>query len=265
MFLGCQMTSFDDLHTFHASDQTLTDGAGIAFRAFMLIVTPLALELSMAVFAASPGLFRTNGRKPTTLAFVRAQVFFVMVVSHLTGVTVVVTGEKTRHLGDDVIMVVVHVEVNPFVFLRTGVDDIIVVLFRDDIDLILGQVGLKQFGLLDPTRFEKYVGILVKFPCQARLHRLLVVRYVLVLWIAIELGFGNHESSRHAQIVVVSYSYDGSFLFQVFLQIHFRAFAAFAPDRHADVNHVDFHRVVQSKLLIRLNDLFKLGENVFRG
>ena len=25
--LGCQMTSLDDLHTFHASDQTLADGS----------------------------------------------------------------------------------------------------------------------------------------------------------------------------------------------------------------------------------------------
>ena len=43
MFLGCLMTSIDNLHTFHASDQTLTDVAGIAFRPFMLIITPLAL------------------------------------------------------------------------------------------------------------------------------------------------------------------------------------------------------------------------------
>ena len=265
MFLGCQMTSIDDLHTFHASDQTLTDGAGIAFRPFMLIVTPLALELSMAVFATSPGVFRTNGRKSATLAFVRAQVFFAIVVSLLTDVAVVCTGKESGHLGDDVIMVVVHVEVYPFIFLRTGVDDIIVVLFRDDIDLILGHVRLEQFGLFDPTRTERYVGILVKFLCHTRLHRSTAIRHTLVLWIVIELGFGDDKGSRHAQIVVISYSYDGSFLFQVFPQIHFRALAAFAPDRHTDVNHIDFHRVVQSKLLIGLNDLFKLGENVFRG
>ena len=252
-------------HTFHASDQTLTDGSGIAFRPFMLIVTPLALELSMAVFTTSPGIFRINGRKSATLAFVRAQVFFAMVVSLLTGVAVVNAGKESGHLGDDVIMVLVHVEVYPFDFLWPGVDDIVVVLFRDDIDLIPGHVRLKQFGLFDPTRTERYVGILMKFPCQRRLQRSVRHSYMTVARVVIELGFGNHESSRHAQIVIVSYSYDGSFLFQVFLQIHFRAFAAFAPDRHADVNHVDFHCVVQSKLLIGLDDLLKLGENVFRG
>ena len=138
MFRGCQMTSIDDLHTFQASGQTLTDAAGIAFTAFMLIVTPLAVELSMAVFATSPGLFGTNGRKPATLAFVRAQVFFAIVVSLLAGVVVVVTGKESGHFSDDVIMVVVHVEVYPFVFVWPGVDDIVVVLFRDDIDLVFG-------------------------------------------------------------------------------------------------------------------------------
>ena len=59
----------------------------------------------------------------------------------------VVAGEKSGHLGDDVIMVVVYVEVNFLVVLRTRVDDVIVVLFRHEIDLILGQVRLKLFGL----------------------------------------------------------------------------------------------------------------------
>ena len=52
MFLGCLMTSLHDLHTFHASDQTLADGSGIASRPFMLFVTLLSLELSMTVLAS---------------------------------------------------------------------------------------------------------------------------------------------------------------------------------------------------------------------
>ena len=198
MFLGCLMTLINDLHTFHASDQTLTNGAGIAFRPFMLIVTLLALELSMAVFATSPGLFRTNGRKSATPALVRTQVFFVMLVSLLAGVAIVVTGKESGHLGDDVIMDVVHVEVNPFVFLRTSLDDIIVVLFQDDIDLILVQVRLKQFGLFNPTRTERYAGILVKFLCHARLLRSSVIPYLTVARVVIEFGFSNHKGSHHA-------------------------------------------------------------------
>ena len=184
------MTTIDDLHAFHTSDQTLTDGSGIAFRSFMLIVTLLALELSIAVFATSPGLFRTDGRKPATLAFVWAQVFLVVVVSLLTGVTVVNASKESGHFGDYIIMVVVHVEVYPFVFLRTSVDDIVVVLFRDDIDLILGQVCLEQFGLFNLTRTERYVGVGVKFLRQTCLHCPTMIHYPLVLWIVMELDFG---------------------------------------------------------------------------
>ena len=180
------MTSIDDLHTFQASNQTLANGLDIAFRPFMLIVTPLALELSMAVFASSPGLFRTNGRKSTTPALLRTQVFFVMIMDFLTGVAIVVSGKESGHLGDDVIMIVVHV------------DDIIVLLFRDDIDLILGQVRLKQFGLVNPARTERHTGVLVEFLCQTRLHRPTMIHYTLVLWVVIELGFGDYESSRPA-------------------------------------------------------------------
>ena len=198
MFLGCLMTSLDDLHTFHASDQTLADGSGIASRPFMLLVTPLALELSMAVLASSPGLLRTNGRKSAKLAFVRTHVFFVMIIGFLAGVAIVAAAKESRHLGDDVIMIVVHVEVNLFVFLRTSVDDVIVVLFRHDIDLMLGQVHLEQFGLVNPTRTKRHAGVLVKFLCQARLQESVRHSYMAVARIIFELGFGNHESSRHA-------------------------------------------------------------------
>ena len=62
-----------------------------------------------------------------------------MLVSLLTGVATVVAGEKPRHFGDDVIMVVMHVEVNLFVFFWTGVDDFIAIFFRHDTDLVFAQ------------------------------------------------------------------------------------------------------------------------------
>ena len=69
-------------------------------------------------------------------------------------------GEKSRHLGDDAIMVVVHVEVNSLVFLRSRADDVIVVLFRHVIDLTLGNVSLKLFGLLNSAGTDWYAGVL---------------------------------------------------------------------------------------------------------
>ena len=52
------------------------------------------------------------------------------------------------------------------VFLRTGVDDFILIFFGHDIDLVFRQVRLKLFGLLDSARSEPYACIFVKFPCK---------------------------------------------------------------------------------------------------
>ena len=96
---------------------------------------------------------------------------FVIVVRFLTAVAIVVVGKKPRHLGDDVIvMIVVHRQVNLIVFLWVGVDDFIAVLFRHDIDLIIGKVRLELFGLVKSTRTEKHAGVLVEFLSQMRLH-----------------------------------------------------------------------------------------------
>lgn len=91
---------------------------------------------------------------------------FVSVVRFLTAVAIVAVAEKSRHLADDVIvMIVVHRQVYFLVFLWVGVDDFIAVLFRHDIDLIIGKVRLKLLGLLKSTRTEKHAGVLVEFLC----------------------------------------------------------------------------------------------------
>ena len=123
---------------------------------------------------------------------------FKVIIDFLTRVTIVVACKKPRHLGDDVIVIVVHIEVNLLVFLRAAIDDFILIFFGHDIDLVFGQVRLEQFGLFDPTRTERYVGILVKFLCHTRLHRSRVIHYTLVLRIVIELAFGDDKGSRHA-------------------------------------------------------------------
>ena len=111
---------------------------------------------------------------------------------------IVATGEKSGHLSDDVIVVAVHVEVNPLVFFGAGVDDFIAVFFSHNTNLVFAQVCLELFGLIDPAGAERYVGILMKFPCQTRLHRSSVIPYLAVARIVIEFSFGNHERLRHA-------------------------------------------------------------------
>ena len=86
----------------------------------MLIVTPLTLELSTAITTRSPGHLGTNGVKSTTLAFVRANVIFKVIIDFLTRVTIVVACKKPRHLGNDVIVIVVYVEVNLLMACQDG-------------------------------------------------------------------------------------------------------------------------------------------------
>ena len=121
-----------------------------------------------------------------------------MLVSLLTRMAIVATGKESGHLGDDVIVVTMHVEVNPLVFFWAGVDDFIAIFLAHNTDLVFAQVCLEQFGLLNPARTERHVSILVKFPCQTRLQRSVRHSYMTVARIIIEFSFGNHESSRHA-------------------------------------------------------------------
>ena len=163
----------------------------------MLFIILLALEQSTTSLTSLLGHLWALGRKPTALAVVRTPVLFLMIVGFLGRMAIVVAGEKSRHLGDDVIMIVVHVQVNLLVFLWTGIDDFIAVFFGHDTDLIIGQVRLKLFSFFNSARTKRYARILVEFLCQTRLHRFPVIRYVLVLVVVIKLCFSNHEGSQH--------------------------------------------------------------------
>ena len=162
----------------------------------MLFVTLLALQQSMTIVTSLPGHFRALGRKPATFACIRAPMLFLIVVSLLARMAIVNAGEKSRHLGDDVIMIVVHVQVNLLVFLWTSIDDFIAVFFGHDTDLIIGKVGLKLFSLLESTRTKRHAGVLMKLLRQTRLQWSMGISYLKVASIIIDLGFGHYEGSR---------------------------------------------------------------------
>ena len=163
----------------------------------MLIITLLTLEQPTTILTGLPGHLRTLGRKPTTLARTRTPMLFLMIVGFLARVAIVAAGKKPRHLGHDVIMVVVHVQINSLVFLWASVDDFIAVFFRYDIDLAIGQVCLKLFSLVESTCTKRHAGVLVEFLCQTRLQWSIGVSYMTVASIVINLGFSNYEGSRH--------------------------------------------------------------------
>ena len=54
---------------------------------------------------------------------------FLIVVSLFARVAIVSAYKKSRHFGDDVIVVVVHVQVDLLLFLWTRVNDFIAVFF----------------------------------------------------------------------------------------------------------------------------------------
>ena len=163
----------------------------------MLFLTLLALEQPMTIVTSLPGHFRALGRKPTTLACTRAPMIFVIIVCFFARMAIVVASEKSRHLGDDVIMVVVHIEVNLLPFLWTRIDDFIGVFFGHDIDLIIGQVRLKLFSFFNSARTKRHARALVEFLCQTRLQWSMGISYMAVASIIIKLCFGNYEGSRH--------------------------------------------------------------------
>ena len=198
VFLGCRITPTHHFLGLGAFDQTLAHGPSFAPLLLMVIVTLLTLEHSSTIVTGHPGQFRTNGSSPTTFARVRAKMILHITVRFLALVTVVCAGKETRHFRNHVVVIVVHVQINLFVFLRTTVDDVVVVLFGHDVDLILGQIRLKPLSFLDTTRSQRNAGVGVQFLCQLRLQWPIGHPYMTVTTIVINFGFSHHKRTSHA-------------------------------------------------------------------
>ena len=66
-----------------------------------------------------------------------------VIIPFFTGVTIPFSGKKGRHDRDDVIMVIMQKQINLFLFFRPGINDRILMIFRNNIDLMLRQIRLK--------------------------------------------------------------------------------------------------------------------------
>ena len=135
--------------------------------------------------------------KPTTFTRIRTQVVFVIAIGFPAGMAIVAACEEPRHFRDHIVVVVVQVQIDLLVFVWTGVDDFIIVFFRHDIDLILGQVQLKFLSFFYTTRTHRNTCVGIKFLSQSGLHRSVMISYLMVLWIVIKFGFSHHESTKH--------------------------------------------------------------------
>ena len=120
-----------------------------------------------------------------------------IIVRFLALVTVVCAGKETRHFRNPVVVIVVHVQVNLLVFLRTAVNNLLVVLFGHNINLILGQIRLKLLGFFDTTRTQRNVGFGVQFLRQSGLNGFSMISDTLVLGVIINFCFRDHKRASH--------------------------------------------------------------------
>ena len=66
--------------------------------------------------------------------------------------TVVTASKKSRHFCNHIVVVVGHVQINSLVFVWATVNNVVAVLFRNNDDLIVGQIRLKPFGFFNSAR-----------------------------------------------------------------------------------------------------------------
>ena len=71
-----------------------------------------------------------------------------VIIWFFTSMTKPFSGKKGRHTSDNVIMVIMQKQINPFLFFRPRINNRILMVFGNNVDLILGQMGLKLLDLI---------------------------------------------------------------------------------------------------------------------
>ena len=130
---------------------------------------------------------------------------------------IVNVGEKPGHFCNHIIVVVVHVQINPLVFVRIDVHNFIFVFFGHNVYLIFSEIRLKLFCFLNTAPSKMNACICVEFLNHSGLHNPPIINNAMVLWIVMDFGFCDHKSASHTQVVIVSDVDDGFLFLQMFL------------------------------------------------
>jgi hypothetical protein len=77
---------------------------------------------------------------------------FYMIIPFFTSMAILFTSNKSRHACYHIEMIVMQKQINPFLLIRPGKNDRILMLFRNNVDLIIGQIRLKLFDLVYTAR-----------------------------------------------------------------------------------------------------------------
>jgi hypothetical protein len=75
-----------------------------------------------------------------------------MIIPFFTGMAINFTSNKSRHACNHIEMIVMQKQINPFLFIRSGKNDRILMLFRNNVDLIISQIRLKLFDFVYTAR-----------------------------------------------------------------------------------------------------------------
>jgi hypothetical protein len=75
--------------------------------------------------------------------------------------TIVRTCKKSRHGGDHIVVVIVQVKVYLLLLLGTDKKEGVLMLFRDNVDLVFGKVGLKLFGFIQTASTQRNTSFFV--------------------------------------------------------------------------------------------------------
>jgi hypothetical protein len=129
---------------------------------FVSIKTFLTFEIPIAAVTMNP---RYDGTVRKTTAFTRVgtQMISLITVCYLASMTVHTTSKKAGHSRNNIIMVIVEIQVNSFLLLGTRIKNGILMLFGNDVDLVVRKIGLKLFDFIHPTRSEENARFFVQF------------------------------------------------------------------------------------------------------
>jgi hypothetical protein len=65
--------------------------------------------------------------------------------------------QKAGHLGNDVVMIIVKVQINSLLWIGTNINKSVLMFFGYNIDLVIGKVRLKQFDFIQSTGTQRDV------------------------------------------------------------------------------------------------------------
>lgn len=94
-----------------------------------------------------------------------------VITRFFASMTIPFFGQECRHTSGDVIMAIMHAKTNKsFFFLRPRVNDVILMLFRSNVDLVLGQMGLKLLDFISKPQEPTGTPFFVQIMCQTCLE-----------------------------------------------------------------------------------------------